>query len=153
MVHLISNGLLSHTVTARAFWCGLRPLIRFGPRLRIYCNTMEYNYDGSVFAWGPANSTMLVDADDGTGDGCQTVPSWRLLRVDAYFRLSRRWRPDNGAYDGWVLHNSFWVNRWENIEEVFDRYFDSGGLYERVSFHVEVCYWNSVEGWAYDDCL
>ena len=113
---------------------------------------MDYNGDGSVFAWGPANSTMLVDADDGAGAGYQIVPSWRLLRVVAYVRGWTRVGPCQGDY-GWDFYCSYWVNRWENIVLVFDRFFGTGGLYERVSFHVEVCNWNSIEGWAYDDCV
>ena len=117
------------------------------------CTTMDYNADGSVNSWGPANETMYVRANGGTGLGCHTVQSWRLLRVGAYVRyIEDLLDPEHGD-DGWHYYCSFWVTNWADIKDVFNRYFGIRGLYFRTVFHVEVCCWNSVEGWNYDDCV
>ena len=113
--------------------------------------TMEYNDDGSVRSWGAANDTMPVDVIYGTGSRVEEVECWRLLHVTAYVRdyvgIQAPYKGDHG----WDFYSSYWVNDWSEIQVVFQRFFDKGGFYHRVSFHVEVCYWNQSEGWSYDD--
>ena len=87
----------------------------------------------------------------GTGSRVEEVECWRLLHVTAYVRDYVEIQAPYKGDHGWDFYSSYWVNDWSEIQVVFQRFFDKGGFYHRVSFHVEVCYWNQSEGWSYDD--
>ena len=112
---------------------------------------MEYNDDGSVRLWGPENDTMLVDVNDGAGPRVEKVACWRLLHVVAYIRDYAGINSESHGQRGWDFYCAYWVNDWAEVEGAFERFFGTGGFDHRVSFHVEVCYWNHFEGWSYDD--
>ena len=52
---------------------------------------------------------------------------------------------------GWMHWAFYPVRDWCYIRDVFDEYFGTGGLYERVSFQVETWTWSSVGAWEIDD--
>ena len=108
----------------------------------------DSNYDGHqpilrVVEWGPGTSGHLVDLEEGV----LAVEGWEVLWVDAYVRGYKL--GDAGWGDSpWA---TFPVLQWSEIPNVFESFFATGGLYTRVSFHVEKWIWTRECGWECDD--
>ena len=99
-----------------------------------------------VIDWGPATGTHLVDPER----RLQVVECWQVLWVNAYVRHFPR-RSQLCGEPGWVHWATFPVMQWSEIPNVFKDYFATGGLYTRVSFHVEAWIWTKQCGWTCDD--
>ena len=112
---------------------------------------LDYNDTGEVVSWGDENHTMLVDVNDGAGPRVESVSCWRLLYVIAYVRDYAGYSGPYHGDHGWEFFCDYWVSDWRLVEEVFDMFFGTAGLYHRVSFHVETRYWNHITGWSYND--
>ena len=113
---------------------------------------MEYR-DGHVTRWGPPNGYYIVDVPEHLREYVQkltwSVPAWFLLRVEIWWKYppTARW------YEGdrWSYRDYFWCRKWADIPIVYQRFWATGGLYERVSFSVEKLIWTETGGWETED--
>ena len=81
----------------------------------------------------------------------QHVEYWDILWVNAYVRNFPANRRLHREDPGWVHWAFYPVRDWWYIRYVFDEYFGTAGLYERVSFQVETWTWSNSGAWEIDD--
>ena len=102
--------------------------------------------EDAVVDWGPPNGQYLRQENRGP---LYQVSSWTVLHVQVWHRYPRTARWYTGEH--WDFRGSFYCGDWSEIGVLFERYFATGGLYERVAFCVEGFEWTWEDGWMTED--
>ena len=99
---------------------------------------IQYDGDGVITEWGPANTRTLVDHD----------VQGRVLEVDAWMVLYVTVCTHNNDCDTlaeeehWQKRSSFVVERWDQIFAHFEWFYGSAGIANRLKWEVERWLWN-----------
>ena len=110
---------------------------------------IQYDGDGVITEWGPANTRTLVDHD----------VQGRVLEVDAWMVLNVTVCTHNNDCDTlaeeehWQKRSSFVVERWDQIFAHFKWFYGSAGIANRFKWEVERWLWTDVNGWEPYDYL
>ena len=120
--------------------------------------SLGFNQHGIIVHWGEPNDHMFVDIKNpelATRYDVQKLvlnaPAWKVLYVRVYDRNNLGDHSSLPGDHGWTYVCNYSVINWTDIRPVFDKYWATSGVYERVAFFVETWVYTEQQGWQVDD--